>query len=166
MRYTVVNELSNFQFHDAELKSIDFEAHCMKWEVAHINAMTSNSKNELDVDMCIDNAIMVFNDIAIESVIYGAYTERDSSGNITEHKPVTIKSNEHLDTLRNIPNEGCYLYAMEELVVIDKNRYKACFHIDFNTFLTFTFSQSIISWNGFIGKAWYEDEKWKTQPRT
>ena len=162
MKYTSVNELSNFDYHDAELNSIIFQDCCLRWEVSNINATTANSQNDFGVDMCIGNATMVFNDVTIEGIVFGAYTSTQN-GIITEYPSVAVKSEEHLDALKSIIDEDSYIYDLEELVAIDANRYKARFHIGFNTYLSFIFTESIISWKEFIGKAWYEHDKWKKQ---
>lgn len=44
--------------------------------------------------------------------------------------------------------------------------FRVCFNIDGgagNYDLTLAFAKSIVSWDEFTGKAWYEDEKWKNR---
>lgn len=50
-KYISSNELSTFQFHDACFKKITFLDGAMLWELEAVNVTTSNSQNNLDVDM-------------------------------------------------------------------------------------------------------------------
>ena len=133
----------------------------MKWEVSNINAKTANSQNDFDVDMCIANATILFYDVIVENIVFGVYTSRDSKVNLTKYPSVIVESEDRLDVMKSFTNEYCYIYAMEEFAAIEGNRYRARFHIDFNTYLTLVFSKTVIAWDAYDGKAWYEHEKWK-----
>jgi hypothetical protein len=165
MRYVSVNELSHFQFHDSGISTIDFDKQRMVWEVEAVNATTSNSQNDFSEDMCIKNAIITFENPCIESIVFGAYQVFDSNRNLIEsHEDVTAPPTEYADILKNTPQSYCYILSMDELPSDDADGYRACFNIDGgagNYYLTMKFSKSIIKWEEYSGKAWYESEPFK-----
>jgi hypothetical protein len=166
MKYEVINELTNFDYHDAYVNKIDFQNRQMIWEVENINATTKNSQNNFDEDMCVENAVMIFENAHIESIVFGAYKIYDSNNILIESKEAeTASSEEYDEILKSEIKEYCsYIYAMELFEILDNEQYKACFSIA-NMYLTIIFSKSIIKWDNFCGKAWYEDEKFKKQTK-
>jgi len=169
MKYIAINELAHFQFHDAEIESIDFYDGCMMWKVGAVNATTANTQSKFEKDMCIKSAQITFEDIQIESIIFNGYQVYDHNRNLIESKePITAKPSEYRGILRETLEGFCYIFSMQELPVIETNQYKVCFSIDGGAGmydLTIGFSKSIVQWNEFDGEAWYEDEKWKKETK-
>lgn len=165
MKYKSINELDCFQFHDAEIKKIQLVDNKMTWIASCINAMITNTQNSNAKDMCVENAIMVFENVAIEKLEFGAYTVHDSNHNLIKSVEATsAEPEEYADILSESTDSYCFIYGMDELTKIDGEKYCACFNIDGgagNYYLTFTFSVSIVEWDNYSGEAWYEDPKWK-----
>jgi len=165
MEYISINELSHFEFHDAVIATIGFDDKHMTWEVSDVNATTKNTQNKFDEDMCIENASIVFEEVSIESIIFGAYTVHSADGILLESKEATTADpSEYATILENTCGSYCYIYSMEELPANDKNQYRVCFNIDGGADdydLTMGFAKSIVTWNKFSGIAWYESEEWK-----
>ena len=84
MRYYAVNELDNFQFHDAEIKEISQQDGKMIWKVDAINAMTSNTQNDNLKDMCVKDAIITFENIQINSIVFSGWKSYDSKNNLIQ----------------------------------------------------------------------------------
>ena len=145
MKYVAIDELSNFQFHDAVIESIYFQDKQMIWVANSVNATTTNTQNEFTEDMCIENAKIIFENVHIESIIWSAYTIHDSNGSLIESKKdMPANSNEYTKILREVV--GNFIYGMEKLNVIDDTKYSVCFCISVGVhifYLTFTFTKSI-----------------------
>jgi len=131
----------------------------MIWEVSAVNATTMNTQNKLEDDMCIEIAVITFENIFIESIVFGAYTVHDSNNNlIKSNDAILAEPSEYADILKNTLNGYCYIYSMEELPTVDNNQYRVCFNIDGgagNYYLTIGFTKSIVTWNEYSGVAWY-----------
>ena len=167
MKYKSVNELDNFQFHDAQIKNILLTDTEMMWDVSAINATTQNTQNDHPKDMCIENATMKFENVCIKNLVFGAYTVHDSDNNLIESvDATTAMPEEYTEILTESTNSYCFIYGMDELQQNPDNTYSVCFNIDGgagNYYLTFSFSLSTIEWDKFSGEAWYEHPKWKKQ---
>jgi len=165
MKYIAINELSYFEFHDAKITRIEFDNRYMLWEVSAVNATTKCTHNNFEDDMCIDEAVVVFEDACIESIVYCAYVIHDSTGGLIESREaITADPSEYTAILENTCSHYCYIYSMEELPADGAQQYRACFNIDGgagNYYITIVFAKSIVKWNEFSGLAWYESEKWK-----
>jgi len=159
MKYIAVNELDNFEYHDAYIDKIEFLNGRMLWEVRDINATTENSQNGSDKHMCIENALMIFEDAKIEKIIFAACKISDANGVLIKHREDTpALPNEY----NKILDDYFVIYGLNELTVIDNGKYRAHFDIlgshDYFYF-TITFTESMIKWDNFGGKAWYEKAK-------
>lgn len=164
MKYTAINELKEFQFHDAQIIEMKRMEHNMIWNVSSINALTTNTQNDYPKDMCVKDAVMVFEDPYIEKLEFGAYKLYDSNHKLIESsQAVVAKPEEYDEILTGSTSCYCFLFGMDDLQNIGE-RYRACFDIDGGAghfSLTFTFSKSIVSWDEYDGAAWYEHPKWK-----
>ena len=167
MKYAAINELTHFQFHDAEIKNINFCNEHMIWEVTAVNATTMNTQNKFDKDMCIEKAQITFENTCIKSIVFNSYEVYDHNKNLIESKePIAANSSEYRDILRKTLEGFCYIYSIETFHTTEINQYKARFNIDGGAGmydLTIEFTKFIVRWNNFSGEAWYEDKKWKTQ---
>ena len=157
MRYKAIDELDYFEFHDAEIKEIKLINDQMIWRVSSINVTTANTQNNNPKDMCVENADMIFENISIERLEFGAYTYSNDRM-IKSVEARTAKAEEYVDILTETTSGYCFIYQMDELDKVDGERYRACFNIDGgagNFYLTFSFSKSIVEWDSFNGEAWY-----------
>lgn len=167
MKYTAINELNFFDFHDAELQKIDINGDSLIWRLCSLNATTQNSQNSFNEDMCIKEAEVIFEHFNIEEIVFPAYEVYDSDNNLIESvESITANPNEYDDILKKTLDSYCYIYSMEELSKLGNDKNKVCFNIDGGAgdyYITLSYSKSIIHWNEYEGKAWYENEKWKKQ---
>nr|WP_300788574.1 hypothetical protein [uncultured Acetatifactor sp.] len=80
------NEPENFNWHDAEIKSVDCENKKMTWKVDALNVLTSNSQNSEGIDLCASTATVVFENYFIENIKrYGFKKYQDN--NLIEEQP-------------------------------------------------------------------------------
>ena len=164
MKYTSINELSCFEFHDANIEEIEFRDRNMVWRLSAVNATKENSQNSFDIDMCIDDAEIIFEDYEIVEIIFSAYEIFDSNQVLIESAEArTAMPDEYVHILSETLGNYCYILGMKQIPNKDL-RQKVCFDIDGgagNYDLILSFSKSIVQWDEYNGKAWYEDEKWK-----
>lgn len=167
MMYQSTNELDCFKFHDAEVKEIKLTKTDMIWLVSKINAMTTNTQNNNEKDMCVGDATMTFENLTIEKIEYGAYEVYDSKRILIKSVGAKIeKPEEYANVLAESTSSYCYIFGMDEFTKLGDNFYRACFHINGGVgsiYITFTFSKAIVTWNEYRGEAWYEHPKWKKQ---
>lgn len=166
MVYQSTNELDCFQFHDATIREIKLIDTNMIWLVAAINAMTTNTQNDNEKDMCVSEAIITFENITIEKIEYGAYKVYDSNSTLIKSVDAkTEKLEKYASVLKESTSSYCYIYGMDEYTKLEDNTtYRACFNIDGGAgsfYITFTFSKAVVEWNEYDGEAWYEHPKWK-----
>ena len=72
MIYKANNELDRFRFYNAEIKEMKFINHLMIWTVSSLNAMATNTQNDIIKDMCIE-ATMTFECTSIKELKFSAY---------------------------------------------------------------------------------------------
>ena len=165
MKYTVINELNHFEYHDALLKKNTWNNKHLHWEVSAVNATIENSQNNFCKDMCIGNAEIIFEQAHIESIVSDAYQVYDSDNNLVESvKAVTVASEEYNKILSKLNEDYCFIMNMDGYQISENGNYTVCFSIYGSAIhgycITISFSKSIISWDEFSGDAWYEDPKW------
>jgi hypothetical protein len=167
MLYCAINELDNFEFHDAEIKEIALSDNSMIWTVADINATTKNTQNGNSKDMCVALATMTFENLLIENIVFSAHTVRDSNNNVIKHvEAISANPEEYNAILTKSTDSYCFIFGMDKLLQIENERYRACFDIEGgagNFYCIFSFSKSIVQWDEYSGEAWYEHPKWKRQ---
>lgn len=96
MQYIAIDELSHFDFHDAELQKIDFNDGNMKWKLSSVNATKRNSQNSFNEDMCIKEAEIIFESFNINKIVFGAYEVYDSNQILIESvEAITANPNEY-----------------------------------------------------------------------
>lgn len=103
MKYIAIDELNHFSFHDAELQKIDFHNGNMIWQLSAVNATIHNSQNSFDKDMCIEQAEIIFTDMNIIKIVFGAYKVFDSNNVLIESAEAKASSsNEFNDILKTL----------------------------------------------------------------
>ena len=167
MKYIAINELDKFEFHDAQIERIEFKESKMIWYISAVNATTENSQNNFPKDMCIDNAQLFFENVAIESIAFLAYKITHANGSITEVERRPVPNNECHEILENSTTDYCGIFRLENLSQNNDKTFIATFSIDSFSVgfydLIFSFSKATVQWDTYYGEAWYEDAKWKKQ---
>ena len=170
MKYMTVNELQNFNYHDAQLKAMDWRGRDFVWLSDRINASTENSQNSYPTDMCIDSAEIVFKDACIESIVFSGYKTYGAGGALLKSvEAETAAPHEYDNILKKTLAPSNFIYCMEEksYVKVKDDRFSASFNIGGGDFvgmgyvITISFSEAIVSWDKFSGETWYESAEWK-----
>ena len=167
MKYTAINELNHFVYHDALLKKMTWRNKNLHWELSAVNATIENSQNNFCKDMCIESAEIIFEQAHVVSIVSNAFQVYDSDNNLVESVEAITAISEEYDTILSKSLENyCFIMSMDGYQISENGNYEACFNIaDLVThgyYITISFSKSIVSWEEFSGEAWYEESKWKT----
>lgn len=136
----------------------------MVWQLGAVNVTKTNSQNSFDMDMCIKEAQIVFEHYNIEKVVFGAYEVYKNQTLVETVEARIANPDEYNKILRNTLGDYSYILCMEELLINNDKRHQVCFNIDGgvgNYDVILSFSKSIVQWDEYDGKAWYEDKKWK-----
>ncbi|MCL2387919.1 MAG: hypothetical protein FWC89_10290 [Defluviitaleaceae bacterium] len=150
MKYTSINELSKFDYHDAIINIIYIQDGHMIWDISNINASTENSQNDFDKHMCVENAILIFEDAKIECITSSAYMQADE-------KEATVVPPDAYDAY--IQSLSCeYINNLESVAQHEDGKYTAIFNMGGHVggLVSLSFSKAVIKWDKYIGKAWYE----------
>jgi len=169
MQYVAIDELEHFEYHDAEIVSIELKEHCMKWITKHINATKENTQNGYPTDMCVAEAEVVFESVEIKSIIYAEFKSKELK-DIFSNNSELILHEKPREAYASILSESVSAYCrihgmhMEKTPADGKHKYAASFAIDGGAGvfdLHLDFDRMVISWNEFNGKAWYEEDIWR-----
>ena len=170
MPYVSIDELEHFEFHDAEVVSIELKDQCMIWIAKRINATKENTQNHYPADMCVAESEIVFESVEIKGITFLGYKVFNAEHVLIHHeKPQEANPDEFASILNDSLSQYCQYcrihgMGMEQAPEDGKHKYSATFTIDAGTRvfdILLDFDRAVISWNEFNGKAWYEDDKWE-----
>ncbi|MCL2488405.1 MAG: hypothetical protein FWE80_06955 [Oscillospiraceae bacterium] len=165
IKYTVINEHTNFDFHDAQINGVRFQDGHMVWDLPVIQTPVIYAPHKkLDEDTCyIKSAVMVLENAAIESIVIGGYEIYDNKGNLIEAQAsVPAPPEEYGEILQNISYKNFrYIGSMTVLPVTGDRRYRVRFTVPGHE-ITITFTKSMIKWDEFAGVTWYRNKRWRS----
>lgn len=146
MKYTLTNEHSNVNFHDARVNGVCFQGNHMIWELVALQ--TQNIVQEVHDNNCyIKHAVMVLENARIENIVIGG---------------VSVASNEYDIILKNISYKNfSYIYGITDLPHTVQGQYKIGIMAGYEIIVAFT--KSIITWNEFCGVEWYRNKLWSNE---
>lgn len=155
-KYISSNELSTFQFHNACFKKITFLDGAMLWELEAVNVTTSNSQNNLDVDMEAGPMCLSFENCNIERIDYYGLKSYDKDGNLINIIPGrTYSKEEYLDIFKGLVNNGGVISRL-----LPSSDYTN--HCSFDILTPFdgitivlNYTKVTTEWNEFVAQAWY-----------
>lgn len=163
MIHTVIDELTHFAYHDAEVVKIELEDQRMTWMTKSINATKENTQNSYPNDMCIADAEIVFQTVEIRRLIFCEKGTIDANRNYIQTVARREASPTEYTSILNKAADGyCWIQGMhmEETPADGKHQFAADFSIVANDDvfdILLEFDHTVISWDVFSGKAWYED---------
>ena len=151
------NELSNFDFHDAEVTSAKFAGADFIWHISDFHAAKENSQNEHEYDMSIEKAVIIFRSAKIDRIILETY--RDSRALAPEESEETppedypaMFDTSHGDRI----NIGGMADCRENSDGTFSARFEFAMAARRNFAIDLTFAESVVQWEDFSGLAWYE----------
>lgn len=158
MKYRVKNQLNLFEFHDAEFSFVSFNGQELVVEAKYLNIHKNTEPNPSEYDMEIESARITFNGFHTPSYEPGRTWKTDADGKSRPVGPEIIyldkKAEERIiEELQN--HISVYEFSRKEdaRYFIDSCGIEPFFTIGFG------FKSSIVEWDQYRKKAWYELHK-------
>ena len=154
MKYTSVNELSNFEFHDAKFFLDIFDKKCLKIKADFLNIHKDAEQNPHGVDMEISVATITFEgfDLISYEPIRG-YTQNENGELYTTDPYIAFMGDSARSNLLKRLEEGftVFDFAIEcdDVHFIDGIANDPFFTV------RFTYKNIIIEWDEYKKEAWY-----------
>lgn len=158
MKYTSVNKLFDFIFHDGELDFESFENKELVISARHLNVSKNAPQNPEDEDMEIEKALITFRNFCLKSIKRVAEYEKREDGCVVASKHEIIEGEKAIEMfLSELKENGLTVYSLD--VFEDNLYYLDAFGEDpfFTSF--FTFDEVSVQWDNFLKPAWYELHK-------
>lgn len=158
MKYRSVNQLDNFEFHDADFTLIKFDNDELTVSVKNLNIHKNTVQNPSEYDMEIEYAKIVFKGFRVHSFELGRTWKRDANGNTYSDDPVIIYEGKKAEDkiMQELQNQVWVYYLGKEnnfLYCIEGSGIEPLFTVQFS------FESVIIEWDNYLKKAWYELHK-------
>ena len=160
MKYTSINRLQDFEFHDSKWELVKWikiaNTDCVTFKARLLNVHKNAAPNNSGVDMEIKEATIKFGDIVIKEYERMRSITFDENGNEILGEPQVIHKGDEARKMfeKDLEGEITVLYLGEsnngeyELEGIGYN---------YNCFMVrFSVSTVKIEWNDYSGAAWYE----------
>ena len=153
MKYTLVNRLSDFEFHDAKVSIDTFDGTILKIKADFLNIHSDAEQNPHNEDMEIAKAFITFEGFELISYEPVRAFQMDENGELSTTDPYIVFMGDFARL--------CFLKRLESGFTIFDFAVKEgdVYFIDasetppFTVF--FTFAKVIIEWDEYKGKAWY-----------
>lgn len=157
MKYCVKNQLNLFEFHDSKFSLISFEENELCICSEHMNIHKNAKENPHDYDMDISlSKISCENTEILSYEPMRAYT-RDDNGNWHTNDPQIIhKGDKAKENFINDLKDGFYLNYVDIKQFDKRTEIEICATEPKCFYAVLSFSNVIIEWDSYCGKAWYE----------
>lgn len=155
-KYTSVNELNTFSFHDAEFRNIELHDLRLVWELVKVNVTTKNPQNHMGVDMEAGLLLLTFSDCRIIRIEYGGCKTYDKEGNLIIEEPSRIALEEDYSVIFQtlVDNMG----FITRLLYEEGNSHFCSFEITIpgdGIIIDLEFSEVKAEWDHYDSIAWY-----------
>lgn len=157
MKYRSINELDEFNLHDAELEKIDFHNNSMLWRLKNVNVTKKNTQNNENDDMCVDIMEIVFENIEIKNLIWLDSGNTDDNANlINETLNPKNEQGYFMEEIKRSLNSFCYIFGHKKVESQDISKYLFTMNSKKGVYeFLLVFENIIAEWDEFKGKAWY-----------
>jgi hypothetical protein len=157
-KYISINELDKFHFHDACFRDIEINNENMIWKLEFVNVTTTNSQNNLDVDMEAGILFLTFKNWKVKKIEYYGFESRDEHWNIIGQQPnIVAPKEDYLEILLTIGKQNGVISYVEDNYD-NQNEIKLC-SIDFSNpdvlNIELEYSDTQAEWENYTSKAWY-----------
>ena len=151
MKYKSIDALGEFQFSDSPILDSECNSNSLKFQLANVTILASNTNNRDIMDMRTNDLILTFEDATITSFIAEGYKVYDANNNLTESVADEPFSKENYAQIIHNLSEAT-IYSIEE---ISNNQCVINMDIipEMRTYsLTLSYSHSIAQWDRFLKK--------------
>ena len=164
MKYTSIDRLEDFEFHDSEIKLLEWSKvgnmEKLSLSAKMLNVHKDAAPNNEGVDMEIKEAVISFFDITILEYELTASEIIDEKGNRRQYRPAVIYKDKSAREMFDKELEKPF--TVLHLVKNDNGEYElGAMGSDF-FIVRFCFGTVRISWDDYSKAAWYEIKQWRT----
>jgi len=154
VKYSSVDRLDAFEFHDSELKLEFWDNSNLIVSAKHLNIHKHAAPNHLEADMEIKTARIVFSGLTVKEFEPGRAWYPDENGELYTDDPLVIhKNGKALELFLNELRQGITVISIDfqsgEWVL---DAVGECPYF----FVRFIFSSVEVRWDDYSQKAWYE----------
>lgn len=161
MKYTSINKVSDFEFHDAMFDYLCLKNGDLAVSAICLNIHSTAKQNPFNEDMEIKEAKITFKGFSPTSYTKIKNYVQCEDGAFRPSEYITLRDSEAFDSLMKDITHGITVYYFEKTKEKDYEYYiEACGNEPYFT-ATFKSDDVIIEWDEYLKKAWYEDPKWK-----
>lgn len=162
MKYCIKDQLSPFEFHDAELSLLSFDGNTLRLSVRFLNVHKGIPENPYDTDMEIESAVMTFQGFQMHSYTrFGDNNEAiwlydDALHDRLNMEGITLLTEAATDAFRTSLREG--ITVLDHDLSGENNQLCLGGMSGMDPFFKvgFAFCHVLIAWDVFARKAWYE----------
>lgn len=146
------NEIETFYFHDSFFTDIKFLNNELIWSLCGLSVSPDNSQSSFQDPITIGNAVVKFKDYKITYFKTETGTHTDSNGIVLhENETVVYHENDYNKLIRELfPDSIIY-----QCSVINENSCRFFINAGIFVEIVIEYSDFIIEWDNFIGKAWF-----------
>lgn len=160
MKYQVKNDISVFEFHDAELELLRYDKSTKELVVLakHLNIHDNTEQNQSEHHLEIKDAEIHFINFRNLTIDAGGIYKEDENGDLKPiEEPTYMSSDEALSFLLEKLSCNCFFSVFELTKTEDGSYYMPVSTMTCGFNARFNFDDIIISWNEYEGWAWYEE---------
>ena len=162
MKYCIQDQLSQFEFHDAELSLLSFDGNTLRLSVRFLNVHKGIPENPYDTDMEIESAVMTFQGFQMHS--YTRFGDNNKAILLYDDALHDRLNTEGIVILNRAATDAFLTSLREGITVLDHDisgeNNQLCLEgisgIDPYFEVRFGFCHVLIAWDVFSRKAWYE----------
>lgn len=153
MKYSSLNNLQDFEFHDAFMELISYQNDKLVLSVKHLNIHKATKQNNSDTDMEIALAQITFEGFSVKSFEPAKQFKADENST-ADDSVILLEGKEAEQRLIAELQQGVAVYEFgvfdNELYYINAGGVEPWFASQF------LFESVIIQWDNYCKKAWYE----------
>ncbi len=162
MRYCIQDQLSQFEFHDAELSLLSFDGNTLRLSVRFLNVHKGIPENPYDTDMEIESAVMTFQGFQMYS--YTRFGDNNKAILLYDDALRDRLNTEGITLLTEAATDAFLTSLREGITVCDHDlsgeNNQLCLGgmsgIEPYFEARFGFCHVLAAWDVFSRKAWYE----------
>ena len=162
MKYCIKDQLSPFEFHDAELSLLSFDGNTLRLSVRFLNVHKGIPENPYDTDMEIESAVMTFQ--GFQMYFYTRFGDNNEAILLYDDTLRERLNTEGIVLLSGDATDAFLTSLRERITVLghelsgenNQLRLEGISAIDPYFKARFGFCHVLVAWEVFSRKAWYE----------
>lgn len=160
MKYSSVNRLEDFYFHDSVMESGRITDSTLTASLRYLNIHTGTPQNDGEFDMEIELAQITFEGVRELTAGNLPSQQISAEGVVTNIESVILSGDEARELLIELLEYDLIIFSLDQptpgLCVFDTCN---------GDIIRFSFDRVTIEWDDYSGRAWYESDQWREYRR-